>query len=264
MNSHVENTAFFLATLLLCVVAGCASDRGSDVKKQDSVVESDSASWLNSIPMSQTLYPGAALSRCESEKAREILSSGLPSLTADHAAEIWDRCQNLYACSPATKKAVKAWYTNTQLGFRVGFAQLSGADKWKDTKGAAGLYVINTDRIYIDTGVANYFELCSLLVHEVTHRYDVSTTNESLRAEFKAYWHQMAFEDELYLRKDEVGDWIKQRVDKKKDSHTVRYRTREQLHDVIVKIYQFKADKSVIDEYPPLPTEAFVQDNVKP
>lgn len=232
-----------LVFIIIIAASGCAPFPEAQ-RAKSSGATSDA---LAAVPLSEPLGLQAQLiDDCDEELALKALFSAT-DVSLENAHKIWAQCQVLYACSPTTQAFLKESFLSGET-FKLGFTDLKAANVSILGERVSALYVSNSGKIYVDTSVRTVARACPLLLHELVHRFDPNANpgSESLEAEFKAYWYQEVFGHELVLRGDPFDTVAREYV---------HWKNRETLLSDVAKMYGFSADRSVLEQYGPLPFE---------
>lgn len=233
---------------IIIIGSGCAKARkGSDVKNGDEVEK-----LLSSATVSAKLTSDPErLKACDEEKVMATFDGGV-TLSEANAEELWNACQSVYACSPSAKSFIQRAF-ESDATFQLGFADLSPLGTGAIKGRMRALYVWKTGKIFIDTRVSKVEEACSLLLHELVHRFDESSTDGSgsLKVEYRAYWYQEAFAQDLYLRGDKISGAYKK---------IARRTTKKTLLTEVAATYGYEVNQSILDRYEPLPFEIMATD----
>lgn len=232
---------------IIILATGCAkAPKASDVQSGGAVEK-----LLASVTVSQKLTSDPErLKKCEAEKV--IADFDAVKLPETDAPALWNSCQSLYACSASAKELMEELFESGAT-FQLGFTDLAALNVSSVKDKARALYVANTGKIFIDTRVKSMPLACSLLLHELVHRFDpmANGTSESLNAEYRAYWHQESFNEDIYLRGDKFAVAFKR---------LARRTTKEQLLEDIATLYGFEIDRTLLDRFGPLPFEVTATD----
>lgn len=246
--------------LISAVFIGCANE-GTAQKE----VLQKRQNQLSGIALSEPLTQDAALmNECDDQTAATILNDAVEH-EASKAAKLWRACQTLYACSSTTKNLIAEMFASNET-FKVGFADLKKLDVSSIGAQVQALYLGGTSHVYLDVSMNSNAVACPLLLHELVHRFDPEAMKgeESLRSEYRAYWHQYAFMQELFLNPNKLGRMVSAPdLDSASGSQAnarmiVPVITREIILNEIARIYKFKLDLSLLELYPALPLESFV------
>lgn len=202
---------------------------------------------LAGVPLSEPLsLKDTLIGLCDEELAFKVLLSST-KVNLANVDKVWGQCQLLYSCSPTTQNFLKESFASGNT-FRLGFTDLKSIGVSTLGERVSALYVSNTGKIYIDTSVTSVSKTCPLLLHELVHRFDPKANPgaESLDAEFRAYWFQEMFGQELYA----LGEQFQTAA-----RDYVHWMSREKLLADVAGMYGFTVDRSLLDKYGPLPME---------
>lgn len=239
------------------VFMGCAND-GSAQKK----IIQERHDKLAEVALSEALYQNADLIKdCDAERASDVLDDAIEH-EPSKAADLWRSCQMLYACSPTAKNLMSNIFKKN-ASFKVGFADLKKLNVSSIGSDVQALYLSGTNQVYLDTSLSTSAVGCPLLLHELVHRFDPETIDgrESLRSEYRAYWYQHSFMQELFMSDNKLGEAIRAPELRLAGGAQASARmivpplTREKLLTEIARIYKFELDLSLLDLYPALPIE---------
>ncbi|MBI3542930.1 MAG: hypothetical protein HY075_06635, partial [Deltaproteobacteria bacterium] len=196
-------------------------------------------------------------------------------LVVSKAQVLWDRCQALYACSPATTQFFKS-SAQSGGGFRLGFTDLVKLKVPKLGDKVGGVFLPNSDKIFIDKRLKTARDACHMLLHELVHRYDTAAYagGQSLPIEYAAYWHQTAFIDDLLKDTGDLGANMRAHYGAGLNGSLpagggqagpsggvpiIPYHTRESLLRVVADTYGYTLDTTILSLYPKLPREPEAQ-----
>lgn len=263
-------TGLLIAALMCfaaCAKNDLSKDRHSD--NQDSI-----EAQLSKLPVSDELTTSdTALEQCDESEALRVLDREV-NASAEHAPELWNHCMSLYACSST---AVRFLSDAFQSGarFKLGYADFKQLKGMKLGDKTGGVYLGKTSNVYLDLSMKTPRVACGMLLHELVHRLDpvAYEGGESLRTEYRAYWFQTAYYDDLIKRVGPLGDDIRSHaleISTQSDLTSgvpqgpsgvsgllgmIPHHTRETLLKAVAELYGFEADSKVIRPFDRLPRE---------
>ena len=250
---------FKLAALfgLLVFIAGCSNDLSKGNRNSDPV-----NAKLANMAMSANLSASTQLDACDQSSAVAALDRNvIPSI--QHASEMWEACQSIYACSPITTAFLKSAF-QSDATIRIGYADLKKLHVPQLGDKIGGIYLPKTSSVFLDVNLKTPRQACAMLYHEIVHAFDpvAHEGEESLRTEFRAYWFQTAFTDELIKLVGPLGDDARahaisgvQAGQQTGGTPIIPYQTRESLLKGIADLYGFPLSSRVMRNYPKLPRE---------
>lgn len=243
-----------MVTLML-FAAGCApAKNGSSGSENSELIE-----ILKAVPLSEDLkINNQFLNYCNEQKALGVLSQNM-QLTQSNADEVWESCQQVYACSPTTRKNLALWF-ESKMSFRIGFLNLKGLQVQNTdlplAENTEGVYWTGTPNVYLDTSLKKGNQICVILLHELTHRFDQSYMTDTLETEYKAYHQQTSFKDELYLHEGPLGQSIKMSMQQGNYVYgKYPFYTKLSLLSEVATAYNVVNDASIAQSYSKLPRE---------
>ena len=121
---------------------------------------------------------------------------------SDHNAkadQLLSRCLGIYACSKSAHEFIQQKFGAENSKIQIAFADFKKLGIGKNTPDAShtvqAMYLANTNGIYIDSNLTDGHGVCSILYHELIHRFDRAAKKRinPLRVEYRAYYEQVKF-----------------------------------------------------------------------
>lgn len=213
------NRTVFAALIFHAFVLGACANKGSgDRNKTSKIILSEEAKILTGIPLSDEknlLGAPAQPVSCDIKKAVES-SNTILALKEDDSLnakteQLFSHCLGIFACSKSAQEFIQQKFTVESSKIRIGIADFKKMGIGKDKNSAyltiQGMYLSNTDGIYIDSELKDGFGVCSILYHEMIHRFDGEAKNRDnpLRVEYRAYYGQVQFSGEFEKETKNAG-----------------------------------------------------------
>lgn len=245
-----------ISTALLLFV-GCGPDSSGEG------VDKEITDQLSLATVSWALRATSQLEECDGAKAEDFLFASSLDLSATMPSEVWDKCEAIYACAPGTKRLLHEYLTGGAV-FRIGVVDLSPiAGKTKIGNDLQGLYLSGRDIVYLNSHLTSPLSTCSILIHELVHRFDANLSagrQQNFGTEYRAYWQQHLFIQELVLERGGLGKALRDIICKRNTKILSRdvarvppIWSRQQIIDDVAFRYKYVPDSTISESLGELP-----------